>query len=64
MTKKCQKKKNTKIIFELNYRPENVKEIQKLFLFQLVKPFSSIQKINQRIWFKILHNIAVKLVTG
>ena len=32
----------TKNIFELNYRPGNVKEIKKLFLFELVRQFSSI----------------------
>ena len=37
------RKVTKKIIFELNYRSENLKEMQKLFLFELVRQFSSIK---------------------
>ena len=40
------------------------KKCKKLFIIELVKPFSSVQKRNQRIWFKILRNITIKLATG
>ena len=48
----------------LIYRPENVKEMQKLFLFELVRQFFSVLKRNQRIWLKLLRNIAIKLAAG
>ena len=48
----------------LIYRPENDKEMQKLFLFELVRQFFIILKRNQRIWLKLLRNIAIKLTAA
>ena len=42
----------------------NVKKSKKLFLFELVRQFFSIQKRNQRIWLKVLCNTAIKVATG
>ena len=66
-SRKWQKKRRQKIekwSLSLIYRPENVKEMQKLFLFELVRQFFSILKRNQRIWLKLLRNIAIKLAAG
>ena len=64
MAKKKRRQKIEKWSLSLIYRPENVKEMQKLFLFELVRQFFSILKRNQRIWLKLLRNIAIKLAAG
>ena len=64
IAKSCKKESDKKSSLNLIIDQKMLKKCKKLFLFELVRPFSSIWKRNQRIWLKILRNIALKLTTG
>ena len=49
---------------KLNYRPENVKEMQKTIYLSWLGSFLVLKKKYQKIWLKILRHIAIKLATG